>query len=68
MRMLSFPDLKSEKGIRFSRQHIDRLVKAKRFPRPVKLGEQTNGWPEDEIDRWLRDRIKERDEAMAPAA
>jgi len=68
MRMLSFEQLKSEKGIRFSRQHIYRLVKARHFPAPVKLGLQTNGWPEEEIDRWLRERIKARDEAIASAA
>ena len=61
MRMLSFPDLKAEKGIRFTRQHIHRLVKQKRFPAPVKLGEQTNAWIETEVDKFLEGCIAKRD-------
>jgi prophage regulatory protein len=69
MRVLSLPQLKSEKGIKFSRQHLDRLMRAKLFPRPIKLGENTNGWIEDEIDAYLIDRIKKRDQsAHAKAA
>ena len=59
--MLSFPDLKAEKGIRFTRQHIHRLVKLKRFPAPFKLGKQTNAWIETEIDKFLKDCIAKRD-------
>jgi prophage regulatory protein len=61
MRMLSFPDLKAEKGIRFTRQHIHRLVRQKRFPAPVKLGQQTNAWIETEVDKFLEDCIAKRD-------
>jgi prophage regulatory protein len=64
MRMLSLPDLR-EKGIKFSRQHLHRLIRAKKFPAPCKLGENTNAWPEPEIDKYLEDRIAVRDERAA---
>ena len=60
MVVLSFPELKNL-GVRFSRQHIRRLVKAGKFPAPIKIGENTNAWLESEIDRYLKDRIAERD-------
>lgn len=56
MRLLSFGELKSEKGIRFSRQHVHRLIRAGRFPPPIKpsgMAGGANAWPEDEIDRHL---------------
>ncbi len=61
VRVLSREELRTEKGIRFSRVHLHRLVKAKKFPTPVKLGENTNGWVESEVDDWLKARIIERD-------
>jgi prophage regulatory protein len=60
MKMLSLSDLRG-KGIRFSRQHIHRLVKQGKFPPPVKLGENTNAWPEHEIDAHLEACIAKRD-------
>jgi prophage regulatory protein len=61
MKLLSFPELKTEKGIRFSRQWLAKLVKAGQFPAPVKLGEATNGYVEAEVDAWIADRINARD-------
>jgi prophage regulatory protein len=65
-RMLSHADLQ-DRGIKYSRQHIHRLVKRGLFPRPVKLGGGTNAWPENEIDQYLEERIAARD-AQATAA
>jgi prophage regulatory protein len=46
-------------GIRFSRQHLDRLEKAGQFPRRIKLTPNGRvGWLESEIHDWLRSRIK----------
>ncbi len=62
-RLLYFPELKSEKGIKYSRAHISRLVKAKRFPKPVKpSGSPTgaNAGFDDEIDDHLEQRAAER--------
>jgi prophage regulatory protein len=68
MRLLSFNELEAKKGIRFSRQHLHRLIKARRFPRPIKLGENTNGWDEDEVEAYLLARKKERDQLQMEAA
>ena len=65
MRVLSFSDLSERKGIVWSRQHLGRMIKAGKFPRPLKIGEATVAWPEEEIDRWLCDRIAERDHTAA---
>ncbi len=62
IKILSRPDLK-KKGIRWSRQHLQRLVTAGKFPKPVKLGPQTVGFLEHEIDAWIVERAKERDAA-----
>jgi prophage regulatory protein len=65
MRMLSTADLK-DKGIPWSRQHISRLVKQRKFPAPVKIGANTNGWLESEIDAYLKARIEQRDASTIP--
>ena len=41
----------------FSRQHIHRLIKHKKFPAPAKLGENTNAWLEAEILAWCEGRL-----------
>jgi len=60
MRLLSLGQL-GEKGVSYSRAHIDRLVKAGKFPRPIKLGDNRNAWIEAEIDAWIEARIADRD-------
>jgi prophage regulatory protein len=60
-KLLSQRELKEQKGIPFSRQHIHRLVKAGRFPAPIKVGDATNAWIESEIDAWFASKIVERD-------
>jgi prophage regulatory protein len=60
MRVLGHEGLR-EKGIAFSRQHRQRLIKAGKFPAPIKVGENTNAWVETEIDEYLKSRIAERD-------
>jgi prophage regulatory protein len=54
-RVIGYPDFKS-KGIKYTRQHIDRLVKKKKFPAPFKPNGSERGynaWFEDEIDNHL---------------
>ena len=50
MRLLSRVELKSVKGIDYSKAHLHRLIRAGKFPRPIKLGENRNAWIEEEID------------------
>lgn len=45
----------------YSPQHIARLEKAGQFPKRVPLGPNRVGWVEEEIDKWIEDRIAERD-------
>ena len=66
-RVLRYPQLKPEKGINYSRVHIDRLEKDGLFPRRIKLGQNAVAWFEDELDAWLEARRAERD-AKAPEA
>jgi prophage regulatory protein len=50
--LIPFKDLHT-RGIQFSRMHISRLVKQKKFPPPVKIGKGTNAWLESEIEEYL---------------
>lgn len=48
-----------------SRSSILRDVPEGRFPRPIKLGENSVGWLRTEVEKWLADRIAERDRVAA---
>ena len=61
IKLLRLPDLR-RRGITWSRQHIDRQIKKKRFPKPVKVGENTNAWIDSEIDDWLKALMAEREQ------
>jgi predicted DNA-binding transcriptional regulator AlpA len=66
-RMLSFPELKSVKGIPFTMQWVCRLVRDGLFPAPLKLGAGptgTNLWIEAEIDAWIETKSAERKKAV----
>jgi prophage regulatory protein len=66
MKFLNDTDLRA-RGINFSRQHRDRLIKAGRFPKPVKPGTGATGanaWVETEIEAYQKARIAERDEQL----
>jgi prophage regulatory protein len=60
MRLIAPEDLKPKKGIPFSRAHLHRLIKAGKFPRPVKLGDNRNAFVEIEVDQYLANRIARR--------
>lgn len=57
MKVLGYPDLKA-KGIKFSRQHIHKLVRQKKFPKPFKLGDRTNVWADYIIDQYLEEKME----------
>ena len=40
-----------------SRSQIYRLIALKEFPSQIRLGVRAAGWIENEIERWLLDRI-----------
>lgn len=67
IRLLSDADLRA-RGIKFSRQHRDRLIKAGKFPKPVKPGGDprgANAWVEKEIDAYLKSCVVARDQRDA---
>lgn len=49
----------------YSSVHIDRLEKASRFPKRIRLGPAAVGWVEAEVDGWIEERIAERDKAAS---
>jgi predicted DNA-binding transcriptional regulator AlpA len=58
------PRAQKRKRDKYSRSHIYRLVKAKKFPAPVKPSGTPNGanaWFDDEIDEHLEARATERE-------
>lgn len=68
MKLLDWDGVR-EKGIPYSKPHIQRLMRRRKFPRAVKLGDgptSPNFWPEADIDRYIADRIARRD-ACKPA-
>ena len=60
VRFVRYAQLQQVKGIPFSRVHINRLEKAGRFPRRIRLGPNTIAWREDELDDWSAARSNER--------
>jgi prophage regulatory protein len=61
MRLVDYEALK-QRGFRYSRTHLWRLVKAGQFPKPVKLGGGArNAWIESEIDEFISAMMAERD-------
>jgi prophage regulatory protein len=65
MRLISYDDLRPVKGIRYSRVQLWRLERDGRFPKRVSVGPARHAWVEAEIDRYIEERIRARDEAAA---
>ena len=59
-RILIFAELKLLRGINFSRQHLDRLEKAGKFPRRIQISPARIGWLESELDGWLESKAEGR--------
>jgi prophage regulatory protein len=53
MRLVTFAELKPRYGIPYCRDHLRRLVKAGKFPRPREIGPGRNGWIDAEIEDHL---------------
>jgi len=54
-------EVRSLKGVNYSRAHLFRLIRAGKFPAPIKLGENRNAFVETEVDAWIEQRVVERD-------
>jgi predicted DNA-binding transcriptional regulator AlpA len=57
--LVTFPELK-ELGIRYSRQHISRLMAEGKFPKPIRLGSNDmstrSHWRLVDILKWIEER------------
>jgi prophage regulatory protein len=60
VRLLTFAQLKDEKGIPYVRRHIRDLVAAGKFPRPIELSVARIAWVESEVDDWLAAKLAAR--------
>lgn len=58
-RFLRYSDLR-ERGIRWSRKHIHDLEREAKFPKRVRIGENSIAWIESEIDGYIAERIAAR--------
>jgi predicted DNA-binding transcriptional regulator AlpA len=67
-RVLTWPQLRTEKGIPWTRQRVWQLEKANQFPRRFWLGGNTIAWWEHEVDAWLEERAKSRNATSASEA
>jgi prophage regulatory protein len=65
MKILTFEDLKPAKGIAYSKVSLWRLEKRGEFPKRIPLGRSRYGWADHEIDAWIEERIRARDEQAA---
>jgi prophage regulatory protein len=65
VRVLIYRQLKSEKGIPYTRRHLRDLIAAGKFPRPVPLSSARIAWIEAEVDQWLAEKAAARS-ATAP--
>jgi len=60
MMLLNFNELKSKKGIPYTRVHIGRLENKGQFPKRVKIGSNRVGWVEQEIDAMIQAKMNAR--------
>lgn len=65
MRLIPYDDLRPEKGIVYTREHIARLVKREKFPAPVPLSSKRIAWLEAEVDAWIAQLAAQRDAKVA---
>lgn len=66
-RLIDVSGLKA-KGINYSKSQRNRMIKAGRFPRPVRPGKGRVLWIEDEVDQYIDQLISTRDTPQDAAA
>jgi prophage regulatory protein len=60
-RLLTRKELRSEKGIPYTRVSLWRLERLGRFPKHINLSPTTVAWVESEIDAWIAEKVSARD-------
>ena len=64
MRLIPYYAL-SDRGIPYCKIQLWRLERDGRFPKRVSVGPQRYAWIESEIDQYIAERVRQRDEAAA---
>jgi prophage regulatory protein len=54
-KLIRLPVVLARVGYRRSMIYV--LIRAGKFPRPVKLGARASAWVEEEIDEWINSRV-----------
>jgi predicted DNA-binding transcriptional regulator AlpA len=44
-------------GIHYSVNHLRRMWNSGKFPKPTYTSERRFGWPPEELDRWMKEKI-----------
>ena len=60
MRLLQISELKTVKGIPYTRPHLYKLMAQGLFPKPLKLGPNRIAFLDSEISQWIQERADER--------
>jgi predicted DNA-binding transcriptional regulator AlpA len=60
LRMLDFVQLKPEKGVPYTRDHLRRKCKDGTFPAPIELSDSRIAWLKHEVDQWILDKAGQR--------
>ena len=63
MRVIRLPEVEAKTGLKHS--SIYNRIAEGTFPRPVRLGSNSRGFVEAEVDDWIAARIAERDSEAA---
>ncbi|WP_252107966.1 MULTISPECIES: AlpA family transcriptional regulator [unclassified Halomonas] len=63
MKLIRIKDVMERTGL--ARSTIYKYISLGRFPQPIKLGTRAVAWVESEIDTWINDSIKRRDDDAA---
>jgi prophage regulatory protein len=66
LRLIKMPEVRLKTGLSDSKIYAE--ISKGRLKPPVPLGPNSVAWVEAEVDEYIRDRIAERDEALARAA
>ena len=57
-RIMRLPEVKASTG--FGRAWIYQLMSEGKFPKARRIGARAVGWPSDEIEQWINDRMEGR--------
>ena len=63
-RTVLLPKVETAARAGVSHSYLYELISTNRFPRPVKVG-RASRWVSTEVDRWITERIAERDGTMS---